>query len=210
MEIELTEEVVAALVGAEPTLFDTIERMIIVTNDAGFSGDWATTGPWPYTLPAGFTRPISVSIQGYQNPVARFTHGLLHQFGLVDLYAHEGVVFPRPYVDDWDNMGGTFNNVHPLIWSKERAGWPAANGDTVFGTFAGQASPTADPAVVHYDDPGVITGGTGRYAGVSGDYAFQWQYVVEGEDGTVSGRAIGLAGRARLGAPAGADPKLSR
>ena len=33
-------------------------------------------------------------------------------------------MFPRPYVDDWDNMGGTFDNVHPLIWSKQRAGWP--------------------------------------------------------------------------------------
>ena len=129
--IELTEEVTAALVASEPNLFDTIERMIIVTNDASLSGDWATTGPWPYTLPAGFTRPISVSIQGYQNPLARFMHGMLHQFGLVDLYAHEGVVFPRPYVDDWDNMGGTYDNVHPLIWSKERAGWPAAHGDTV-------------------------------------------------------------------------------
>ena len=139
--IELTEEVTAALVAAEPTLFDTIERMIIVTNDASQSGDWATTGPWPYTLPAGFTRPISVSIQGYQNSLARFTHGMLHQFGLVDLYAHEGVVFPRPYVDDWDNMGGTFDNVHPLIWSKQRAGWPAAHGDTV--TFIARPAPGA-------------------------------------------------------------------
>jgi hypothetical protein len=139
--IELTEEVTAALAVAEPNLFDTIERMIIVTNDASLSGDWATTGPWPYTLPAGFTRPISVSIQGYQNPLARFTHGMLHQFGLVDLYAHEGVVFPRPYVDDWDNMGGTYDNVHPLIWSKERAGWPAAHGDTV--TFIPRPAPGA-------------------------------------------------------------------
>ncbi len=129
--IELTEEVVAKLVTAEPSLFDTIERMIIVTNDVNFTGDWATTGPWPYQLPTGFTRPISVSIQGYANPVGRFTHGLLHQFGLVDLYAHEGVVFPRPYVDDWDNMASTFNNVHPLVWSKQRAGWLTAHGDTV-------------------------------------------------------------------------------
>ena len=44
----------------------------------------------------------------------------------------------------------------------------AANGDKVFGTYSGQASPTDDPTVVAYDDPGVITGGTGRYAGASG------------------------------------------
>jgi hypothetical protein len=42
-----------------------------------------------------------------------------------------------------------------------------ANGDTVFGTFGGQAVPNADSNVV-YDDPGVITGGTGRFAGASG------------------------------------------
>ena len=129
--IELTEEVVAKLVAAEPTVFDTIERMVIVTNDVNFDEDWATTGPWPYDLPAGFTRPISVSVQSYANPLARFTHGLLHQFGLVDLYAHEGVTFPRPYVDEWDNMGGLYNNVHPLVWSKERAGWLTAHGDTI-------------------------------------------------------------------------------
>ena len=42
----------------------------------------------------------------------------------------------------------------------------AANGDTVYGTYAGQALPSG--ANVLYDDPGVITGGTGRFAGASG------------------------------------------
>lgn len=44
----------------------------------------------------------------------------------------------------------------------------AANGDTVFGTFSGQSVPTDDPNVVTYHDPGVITGGTGRFAGAGG------------------------------------------
>ena len=44
----------------------------------------------------------------------------------------------------------------------------AANGDKVFGTHSGQALPTDDPNVVHYEDPGVITGGTGRFAGAGG------------------------------------------
>jgi hypothetical protein len=43
-----------------------------------------------------------------------------------------------------------------------------ANGDKVFGTYSGQAVPTATPNVVHYQDPGVIAGGTGRFAGASG------------------------------------------
>jgi hypothetical protein len=129
--IELTEEVVAKLVATEPNLFDTVERLVLVTNDVNFTSDWATTGPWPYDMPGGFTRPISVSVQSYANVAARFTHGMLHQFGAVDLYAHEGVTFPRPYVDEWDNMAGLFNNVHPLAWSKERAGWLTAHGDTI-------------------------------------------------------------------------------
>jgi hypothetical protein len=44
----------------------------------------------------------------------------------------------------------------------------AANGDKVFGTYGGQALPTDDPTVVSYEDPGVITGGTGRFADAGG------------------------------------------
>jgi hypothetical protein len=142
--VEMTEEVVAKLVAVEPNLFATFERMIIVTNDVNFTGDWATTGPWPYDLPAGFTRPISVSIQSYANQAARFNHGMLHHFGLVDLYAHQGVTFPRPYVDEWDNMAATYNNVHPLIWSKQRAGWLTAHGDTI--TYIRRPAPGASYA----------------------------------------------------------------
>jgi hypothetical protein len=129
--VELVEELVAKLVAAEAGIFDDIERMVIVTNDVNFTEDWATTGPWPYNMPGGFTTPISVSVQSYANPLARFTHGLLHQMGLVDLYAHPGVVFPRPYVDEWDNMAGLFTNVHPLVWSKERAGWLTSHGSSI-------------------------------------------------------------------------------
>ena len=44
----------------------------------------------------------------------------------------------------------------------------AANGDMLFGTYGGQAVPTGDANVIVFDDPGVITGGTGRFAGASG------------------------------------------
>ena len=43
----------------------------------------------------------------------------------------------------------------------------AENGDTLYGTYAGQAVPAG--ANVSYDDPGVITGGTGRFTGASGN-----------------------------------------
>ena len=44
----------------------------------------------------------------------------------------------------------------------------AANGDTIFGTYGGHVSPTGDPTVFAYKDPGMITGGTGRFASASG------------------------------------------
>ena len=44
----------------------------------------------------------------------------------------------------------------------------AANGDTILGTYGGQVSPTGDSTIFAYDDPGVITGGSGRFAGTSG------------------------------------------
>ena len=44
----------------------------------------------------------------------------------------------------------------------------AADGDEISGTYGGQAGPTDVPGVVAYEDPGVITGGTGRFAGSGG------------------------------------------
>lgn len=45
---------------------------------------------------------------------------------------------------------------------------------------------------------GTFTGGTGRWVGITGEFSFQWQYVVEADDGSVSGRVVDLKGRARL------------
>jgi hypothetical protein len=44
---------------------------------------------------------------------------------------------------------------------------------------------------------GTLTGGTGRYAGLEGDYSFVWQYFVAGEGSTIQGRSIELKGRVR-------------
>jgi hypothetical protein len=83
-----------------------------------------------------------------------------------------------------------------------RAAWTDERGDQVFSELRGQGTATGN----HIE--GTFTGGTGRYAGASGGYAFSWQYVLESEDGTVQGRAIGLTGRVRIGAPpAAASPE---
>jgi hypothetical protein len=81
-----------------------------------------------------------------------------------------------------------------------RAVWTDENGDKVFSELRGQGTATGNRI------DGTFVGGTGRYAGASGDYHLSWQYVLESEDGTVQGRALGLAGRVRVGASAEASP----
>jgi hypothetical protein len=52
----------------------------------------------------------------------------------------------------------------------------AANGDTVYGTFTGNGTPTSTPGVISVVETYIITGGTGRFAGATG--AFVGQKVV--------------------------------
>jgi hypothetical protein len=72
-----------------------------------------------------------------------------------------------------------------------RAVWTDERGDRIFSRLNGDAMRTKRRIV------GAITGGTGRYAGIEGEYAFEWQYLVQGEDGAVQGHAVGLKGRFR-------------
>ena len=74
-----------------------------------------------------------------------------------------------------------------------RGVWTDARGDRIFTRL--ESGFVATGRRVN----GVITGGTGRYAGMTGDYSFEWQYVVEAEAGTISGRGTGLRGRYRVG-----------
>jgi hypothetical protein len=73
-----------------------------------------------------------------------------------------------------------------------RAVWTDENGDSAYSEIRGEGSATGNRIT------GTFVGGTGRYAGAAGNYEFSWQYVLEAEDGTVQGRAIGLAGRVRF------------
>jgi hypothetical protein len=92
-------------------------------------------------------------------------------------------------------------------FSDSRAGmqgrcvWTDERGDMVYSELKGEAVGSGNRIV------GTFVGGTGRYAGVTGDYTFQWQYVVDTEDGAVSGRVVDLKGRVQFAqaapAPAG-------
>jgi len=80
-----------------------------------------------------------------------------------------------------------------------RAVWTDERGEKVFSELKGEWVGTGNHIA------GTFLGGTGRYDGVSGEYEFQWRYVLAAEAGSVSGRTEGFKGRARLGgAPASA------
>jgi hypothetical protein len=72
-----------------------------------------------------------------------------------------------------------------------RAVWTDEHGDRLFSTLKGEPLATGKRII------GTITGGTGRYASLEGEYSFTWQYVLSAGDGTIQGRAVGLQGRAR-------------
>jgi hypothetical protein len=94
-----------------------------------------------------------------------------------------GVGFRAQAIGFTDSLAGMQGR---CVWTDER-------GDKVYSELKGEMVGTGNHIV------GTFLGGTGRYAGVTGDYTFRWQYVVESEDGEVSGRAVELKGRARVG-----------
>lgn len=82
-----------------------------------------------------------------------------------------------------------------------RGVWTDEKGDQVFSELKGEGTKAQNRIA------GTIVGGTGRYAGATGDYAFSWQFVMEAEDGSIQGRAAGLKGRVRPGPAGQGGPK---
>jgi len=74
-----------------------------------------------------------------------------------------------------------------------RCVWTDEHGDKVYSELKGEFVAAGN----HIQ--GTFVGGTGRYAGVTGEYSFEWRFILESEDGSVGGRAVNLKGRARLG-----------
>jgi hypothetical protein len=72
-----------------------------------------------------------------------------------------------------------------------RAVWTDERGDQAWSELRGEGTATGNRIV------GAFLGGTGRYAGISGEYSFAWRFVLEAEDGTVQGQSLGLKGRVR-------------
>jgi hypothetical protein len=73
-----------------------------------------------------------------------------------------------------------------------RAVWTDDKGDRIFSGIFGDAFASAGRQM-----RGTITGGTGRYAGITGEYEFRWQTMVTVDDTSVNGRTVDLRGRVR-------------
>ena len=82
-----------------------------------------------------------------------------------------------------------------------RSVWTDENGDQVFSELKGEGTAAKNHIT------GTILGGTGRYAGVTGSYEFSWRFVIESEDGSIQGSAVGLKGRVRPGQPSAGGTK---
>jgi hypothetical protein len=82
-----------------------------------------------------------------------------------------------------------------------RSVWTDESGDQVFSELKGEGTAAKNHLT------GTILGGAGRYAGATGSYEFSWQFVIEAEDGSIQGSAVGLKGRVRPGQPTAGDSK---
>lgn len=84
-----------------------------------------------------------------------------------------------------------------------RAVWTDAQGEQVFSELTGEGTDRRNRIA------GTIIGGTGRYRGAGGAYEFAWEYVIELEDGSIQGRAVGLKGHYKLTQHEPADARRS-
>ena len=73
-----------------------------------------------------------------------------------------------------------------------RSVWTDERGDQVYSELQGEGTAARNHVT------GTILSGTGRYAGLTGSYEFSWQWVMEGEEGAVQGRAVDLQGHVRV------------
>ncbi len=135
---------------------------------------WRTfEGTWGATghrqvLPTGDARPAA-TIQLSGSLAVSSVEGLSRGFRF------EAIAF-----DDGGSLG-----VGRAVWTDER-------GNRIYSQMKGEAIEAGRRTV------GTFTGGTGRYAGLEGDYVFTWQYVVAGEGDLIQARTLAFSGRFRF------------
>ena len=73
-----------------------------------------------------------------------------------------------------------------------RVVWTDDKNDRIFSTLTGDRMAAEGGRGMR----GTITGGTGRYAGLTGQYEFHWQHLITADGSLISGRAVDLRGQA--------------
>jgi hypothetical protein len=73
-----------------------------------------------------------------------------------------------------------------------RSVWTDERGEQVYSEVVGEGDASSNRI------KGTIIGGTGRYADITGNYEYSWQFVIEAEDGSIQGRAVGLKGQVQF------------
>jgi hypothetical protein len=80
----------------------------------------------------------------------------------------------------------------PSLAATASATLVAANGDMIFGEGSGQGTPTGTPGIVSIVETYTITGGTGRFAGVTGSFTVErlLDRATLVSSGTISGTIV--------------------
>jgi hypothetical protein len=107
--------------------------------------------------------------------------------GSMILTAHEGL--SRGFRNEAIGYGTESGLKASCVWTDDE-------GDQIFSELEGPGLGSGSHVV------GTVTGGTGRYAGATGHFEFDWQFVVDAPDGVVQGWAVGLRGTVCKPAPA--------
>jgi hypothetical protein len=97
-----------------------------------------------------------------------------------------------------DHRASIFDLTGSLVLMQGRCVWTDERGDKIYSELKGEWVGTGRSIT------GTFLGGTGRFAGITGEYSFEWKYVIESDDGGVSGSSINLQGRARFGSASAA------
>ena len=106
--------------------------------------------------------------------------------GSMILTAHEGL--SRGFRNEAIGYGTESGLKASCVWTNDE-------GDQIFSELEGPGLGSGSHVV------GTITGGTGRFAGVTGHFEFDWQFVVDAPDGVIQGWAVGLRGTVCKTAP---------
>ncbi len=104
-----------------------------------------------------------------------------------------GKGLPRGFLTESIGFGdGRGQSTGAVVWTEGR-------GEKIFSDVTGGPIQTGRRL------SGVITGGTGRFAGLTGDWTLDWEYVIQGEGNTFQARSVNMKGRIRHAPPAAGE-----